>query len=189
MVHGDLNAANIMVDLHGNPWYIDFADVKIDLPMTDIAKLCNVIILEYTLFPISRAEAVNLTAADLAAQLRCVKALNAVKDLKKHLGNPETSIPDAVTEAFQTFQDGKFAEFFDSIHGRLTEDQGWRSLFLCNLPDASEGTIQRSLSLGGEVWNRRRMWQECRSELLGRCPICERLVLNIDDSCLEHLRK
>ena len=23
--HGDLNAANIMVDLHGNPWYIDFA--------------------------------------------------------------------------------------------------------------------------------------------------------------------
>ena len=72
---------------------------------------------------------------------------------------------------------------------RLTEDQGWRSLFLCNLPDASEGTIQRSLSLGGEVWNRRRMWQECRSELLGRCPICERLVLNIDDSCLEHLRK
>ena len=25
IVHGDLNAANIMVDLHGNPWYIDFA--------------------------------------------------------------------------------------------------------------------------------------------------------------------
>lgn len=130
MVHGDLNAANIMVDLHGNPWYIDFADVKIDLPMTDIAKLCNVIILEYTLFPISRAEAVNLPAEALATQLRCVKALEAVKELKKHLANPGTSISDAASQAFKTFQNGAFAEFFDSIHGRLTEDPGEPELVL-----------------------------------------------------------
>ena len=122
MVHGDLNAANIMVDLHANPWLIDFADVDRDLPMTDIGKLGNVIILEYTVFPISREEAVNLPAEALAAQLRCVKALEAVKELKKHLSNPETSISDAVSQAFRTFQAGAFAEFFDSIHGRLTEN-------------------------------------------------------------------
>ena len=122
MVHGDLNAANIMVDLHANPWLIDFADVKMDLPMSDIGKLCNVIILEYTVFPISREEATNLPAEALAAQLRCVKALEAVKELKTHLANPEVSISDAVSRAFKTFQNGKFAEFFDSIHGRLTED-------------------------------------------------------------------
>ena len=72
MVHGDLNAANIMVDIHANAWYIDFAvralitkcscihqfllaclprrsqDVKFSLPLTDVAKLINTMLLEYT---------------------------------------------------------------------------------------------------------------------------------------------
>ena len=72
LVHGDLNAANIMVDIHANAWYIDFAvralitkcscihqfllaclprrsqDVKFSLPLTDVAKLINTMLLEYT---------------------------------------------------------------------------------------------------------------------------------------------
>jgi hypothetical protein len=45
-IHGDLNAANIMVDLHQNCWIIDFSEVELDSPMRDVAKLLSVLLFQ-----------------------------------------------------------------------------------------------------------------------------------------------
>ena len=94
-------------------------DVKFGLPLTDVAKLTNALILEYTMFPVSREDAVGLPAEDLADQLRCAKAQEAVKNLQCYLKKETTSLLDAVNQAFC---EDSANEFLDSVSARLTDD-------------------------------------------------------------------
>lgn len=81
LVHGDLNGANVMVDLHNNVWLIDFADVTTDLPVRDAAKLLCVLILEYTYFPIEADHNDDSTAARRAAEATLNDAIKVVNGL------------------------------------------------------------------------------------------------------------
>ena len=99
--------------------------VKFGLPLTDVAKLINAMILEYTTFPITREDAAGLPAEELAAQLRCAKARKAVEDLQTYLREP-TSCLEAVTRAFG---EGP-ANVFRSVSARLTEDAAQREATL-----------------------------------------------------------
>lgn len=119
LVHGNLDAANIMVDSHANPWYIDFSDVKHDLPLTDVAKLVDAMMLEYTVFPISRNEATSLSEDDLAEQLHCNEAKAAMGDLQKFLRKTETNLEHAVNKAFKKL---KYKKFIPNVVLRLADD-------------------------------------------------------------------
>jgi hypothetical protein len=76
-VHGDLNAANILLDRRDNVWLIDFAHAHRGHVLRDVAKLENDV-----LFIGTRVE----TERDLEAALELTDALRQVPDLAKPLG-------------------------------------------------------------------------------------------------------
>ena len=54
--HGDMNAANVLLDVHGAAWLIDFAHSRLDEPFKDAAKMISSLLFEYLPVPLSVAE-------------------------------------------------------------------------------------------------------------------------------------
>ncbi|KAK3249355.1 hypothetical protein CYMTET_41213 [Cymbomonas tetramitiformis] len=52
LVHGDLNGANVLIDIRGAVWLIDFAKLRKGHVLKDIAKLICCLWLEYTRLPL-----------------------------------------------------------------------------------------------------------------------------------------
>jgi nicotinamidase-related amidase/aminoglycoside phosphotransferase (APT) family kinase protein len=75
-VHGDLNAANILVDAHHNVWLIDFFHAGPGHVLKDLAKFENDLL--YLLTPID-------DAAQLLEALAITRALRSVADLQAQL--------------------------------------------------------------------------------------------------------
>jgi protein-tyrosine phosphatase/nicotinamidase-related amidase/aminoglycoside phosphotransferase (APT) family kinase protein len=75
-VHGDLNAANILVDSHHNVWVIDFFHAAPGHVLKDLAKFENDLL--YLLTPIENA-------AQLLEALAITRALRSVADLQAEL--------------------------------------------------------------------------------------------------------
>jgi protein-tyrosine phosphatase/nicotinamidase-related amidase len=75
-VHGDLNAANILVDAHHNVWVIDFSHAGPGHVLKDLAKLENDLF--YLLTPIE-------DASELLEALAITRVLRSVTDLKADL--------------------------------------------------------------------------------------------------------
>ncbi len=71
-VHGDLNAANVLLDARDNVWIIDFARASRSHVLMDVAKFEND--LQYILTPINNDE-------ELRAALALTRALTQVEDL------------------------------------------------------------------------------------------------------------
>ncbi len=82
-VHGDLNAANILVDAHDNVWVIDFFHSAPGHVLKDLAKFENDLL--YLLTPLA-------DPGDLAEALTLTRALQSVVDLRAPLQGP----PDGV---------------------------------------------------------------------------------------------
>ena len=82
-VHGDLNAANILVDAHDNVWVIDFFHSAPGHVLKDLAKFENDLL--YLLTPLA-------DPGDLAEALTLTRALQSVVDLEAPLQGP----PDGV---------------------------------------------------------------------------------------------
>jgi len=66
ITHGDLNAANIIIDEHGSPWVIDFAHSGKHHILQDLVKLSSCILFEYLQLD---------TEEELRAAIRMVNAL------------------------------------------------------------------------------------------------------------------
>ena len=80
-VHGDLNAANILVDAHHNVWVIDFFHAGLGHVLKDLAKFENDLL--YLLTPIE-------DASQLLEALAVTRALSSVADLGADLpGRPD----------------------------------------------------------------------------------------------------
>jgi nicotinamidase-related amidase len=80
-VHGDLNAANILVDAHHNVWVIDFFHAGLGHVLKDLAKFENDLL--YLLTPIE-------DASQLLEALAITRALGSVTDLRADLpGRPD----------------------------------------------------------------------------------------------------
>jgi hypothetical protein len=75
-VHGDLNAANILVDAHHNVWVIDFFQAGPGHVLKDLAKFENDLL--YLLTPIE-------DASQLLEALAITRALRSVTDLQAKL--------------------------------------------------------------------------------------------------------
>jgi nicotinamidase-related amidase/aminoglycoside phosphotransferase (APT) family kinase protein len=75
-VHGDLNAANILVDAHRNVWVIDFSRAGPGHVLKDLAKFENDLL--YLLTPIG-------DASELLEALAITRALRSVTDLRADL--------------------------------------------------------------------------------------------------------
>jgi protein-tyrosine phosphatase/nicotinamidase-related amidase/aminoglycoside phosphotransferase (APT) family kinase protein len=75
-VHGDLNAANILIDAHHNVWVIDFFNAAPGHVLKDLAKFENDLL--YLLTPIGNA-------AQLREALAITRALRSVADLQAEL--------------------------------------------------------------------------------------------------------
>jgi nicotinamidase-related amidase len=82
-VHGDLNAANILVDAHENVWVIDFFHSAPGHVLKDLAKFENDLL--YVLTPLN-------DPGELVEALTLTRALRSVVDLKAPLQGP----PDGV---------------------------------------------------------------------------------------------
>jgi protein-tyrosine phosphatase/nicotinamidase-related amidase/aminoglycoside phosphotransferase (APT) family kinase protein len=82
-VHGDLNAANILVDAHDNVWVIDFFHSAPGHVLKDLAKFENDLLYVLTRLNDTR---------ELAEALTLTRALRSVVDLKAPLQGP----PDGV---------------------------------------------------------------------------------------------
>jgi nicotinamidase-related amidase len=78
-VHGDLNAANILVDAHHNVWVIDFFQAGPGHVLKDLAKFENDLL--YLLTPIE-------DASQLLEALAITRALRSVTDLRADLPRP-----------------------------------------------------------------------------------------------------
>ena len=78
-VHGDLNAANILVDAHHNVWVIDFFHAGPGHVLKDLAKFENDLL--YLLTPIK-------DASQLLEALAITRALRSVADLQADLPDP-----------------------------------------------------------------------------------------------------
>jgi protein-tyrosine phosphatase/nicotinamidase-related amidase len=81
-VHGDLNAANILVDGHDNVWVIDFFHAGLGHVLKDLAKFENDLL--YLLTPIA-------DKSELLEALAITRSLGSVADLK-------ATLPDRPTE-------------------------------------------------------------------------------------------
>jgi protein-tyrosine phosphatase/nicotinamidase-related amidase len=82
-VHGDLNAANILVDAHDNVWVIDFFHAGRGHVLKDLAKFENDLL--YLLTPID-------DEAELSEAISITLALREVADLRAPLGDPPTDV-------------------------------------------------------------------------------------------------
>ena len=84
--HGDLNAANVLIDLRGSLWLIDFASTGPDKnPFTDGAKLFSALLFEYFPIPLSLDE---------------VRSASPQK-LKDAFGLPSTQIAEELRERWE----------------------------------------------------------------------------------------
>eukprot|EP00434_Breviolum_minutum_P011051 symbB.v1.2.009749.t1/scaffold607.1/size181925/4 len=64
LAHGDLNAANIMIDALDAVWLIDFA-TSVDLPLlTDLCKFEMACLFEYAILPITVENLLDLSGSD-----------------------------------------------------------------------------------------------------------------------------
>jgi protein-tyrosine phosphatase/nicotinamidase-related amidase/aminoglycoside phosphotransferase (APT) family kinase protein len=93
-VHGDLNAANILIDGRDNVWVIDYFHTAPGHVLQDLAKLENDLL--YILTPLA-------SESDLEGALRISRALRAVEDLRAPLpalGGPLPS--EALEGAWRT---------------------------------------------------------------------------------------
>jgi protein-tyrosine phosphatase/nicotinamidase-related amidase/aminoglycoside phosphotransferase (APT) family kinase protein len=77
-VHGDLNAANILIDAHRNVWVIDFSHAGPGHVLKDLAKFENDLL--YLLTPIE-------SAAELLEAMAITRALSTVTDLQADLAD------------------------------------------------------------------------------------------------------
>lgn len=75
-VHGDLNAANVLLDARGNVWVIDFFHTAPGHVLKDLAKLENDLL--YLMTPVT-------SEADMREALVVTRALRAVEDLRAPL--------------------------------------------------------------------------------------------------------
>jgi endonuclease/exonuclease/phosphatase family metal-dependent hydrolase len=82
LVHGDLNAANILVDIHQNIWVIDFSEVEQDSVMRDPAKIMSVLLFQLTISPLSVPDVRRLPVEKLAKQLEI--SIGQATQMKTH---------------------------------------------------------------------------------------------------------
>jgi len=95
-VHGDLNAANILVDAHHNVWVIDFFHAGPGHVLKDLAKFENDLL--YVLTPIE-------DAAQLLEALAVTRALRSVTDLQAGLpGRPDELRSPQFVRAWEVLQ-------------------------------------------------------------------------------------
>ena len=95
-VHGDLNAANILVDAHHNVWVIDFFHAGPGHVLKDLAKFENDLL--YLLTPIE-------DASQLLEALAITRALNSVADLQADLPDrPDEVRSPQFVRAWQVLQ-------------------------------------------------------------------------------------
>jgi protein-tyrosine phosphatase/nicotinamidase-related amidase/aminoglycoside phosphotransferase (APT) family kinase protein len=95
-VHGDLNAANILVDAHHNVWVIDFFHAGPGHVLKDLAKFENDLL--YLLTPIE-------DAAQLLEALAITRALGSVTDLRADLpGRPHEVRSPQFVRAWEVLQ-------------------------------------------------------------------------------------
>ena len=67
--HGDLNAANVLVDVKDRLWLIDFAKAGVNLPFHDAAKMVSVLLFEYYPIPLSIDEVHAVSSRQLEDRL------------------------------------------------------------------------------------------------------------------------
>jgi protein-tyrosine phosphatase/nicotinamidase-related amidase/aminoglycoside phosphotransferase (APT) family kinase protein len=95
-VHGDLNAANILVDAHRNVWVIDFFHAGPGHVLKDLAKLENDLL--YLLTPIE-------DGTQLLEALAITRALRSVTDLQAGLpGRPDEVRSPQFVRAWEVLQ-------------------------------------------------------------------------------------
>jgi protein-tyrosine phosphatase/nicotinamidase-related amidase len=95
-VHGDLNAANILVDAHHNVWLIDFSHAGPGHVLKDLAKFENDLL--YLLTPI-------VDAAELLEALAITRALRSVTDLRADLPDrPDEATSPQFVRAWEVLQ-------------------------------------------------------------------------------------
>jgi len=95
-VHGDLNAANILIDAHHNVWVIDFFQAGPGHVLKDLAKFENDLL--YVLTPIE-------DAAQLLEALAVTRALRSVTDLQAGLpGRPDELRSPQFVRAWEVLQ-------------------------------------------------------------------------------------
>jgi protein-tyrosine phosphatase/nicotinamidase-related amidase/aminoglycoside phosphotransferase (APT) family kinase protein len=95
-VHGDLNAANILVDAHHNVWVIDFSHAGPGHVLKDLAKFENDLL--YLLTPIE-------DAAELLEALAITRALRSVTDLQADLPDrPDEATSPQFVRAWEVLQ-------------------------------------------------------------------------------------
>jgi protein-tyrosine phosphatase/nicotinamidase-related amidase/aminoglycoside phosphotransferase (APT) family kinase protein len=95
-VHGDLNAANILVDAHHNVWVIDFFHAGPGHVLEDLAKFENDLL--YLLTPIQ-------DASQLLEALAITRALGSVADLRAGLpGRPHEVRSPQFVRAWEVLQ-------------------------------------------------------------------------------------
>ncbi len=82
-VHGDLNAANVLVDAHDNVWVIDFSHAGLGHVLKDLAKFENDLL--YLLTPIE-------DEAQLREAISITRALLEVADLRAPLPDPPEDV-------------------------------------------------------------------------------------------------
>ena len=107
-VHGDLNAANILIDAHHNVWVIDFFHAGPGHVLKDLAKLENDLL--YLLTPIE-------DASQLLEALAITRALRSVTDLQAKL----PARPDQVRSP-QFVRAWEVLRVLRRIGGRLCHD-------------------------------------------------------------------
>jgi protein-tyrosine phosphatase/nicotinamidase-related amidase/aminoglycoside phosphotransferase (APT) family kinase protein len=95
-VHGDLNAANILVDAHDNVWVIDFSRAGPGHVLKDLAKFENDLL--YLLTPIE-------DPSELLEALAITRALRSVTDLQADLPDrPEEARSSQFVRAWEVLQ-------------------------------------------------------------------------------------
>jgi nicotinamidase-related amidase/aminoglycoside phosphotransferase (APT) family kinase protein len=107
-VHGDLNAANILVDAHHNVWVIDFFHAGPGHVLKDLAKFENDLL--YLLTPIN-------DTSQLLEALAITRALRSVADLQAELPDP----PDEVHSP-QFIRAWKVLQVLRGIGGQLCHE-------------------------------------------------------------------
>jgi protein-tyrosine phosphatase/nicotinamidase-related amidase/aminoglycoside phosphotransferase (APT) family kinase protein len=95
-VHGDLNAANILVDAHHNVWVIDFSRAGPGHVLKDLAKFENDLF--YLLTPIEHT-------SELLEALAITRALSSVTDLQADLPDrPDEATSSQFVRAWEVLQ-------------------------------------------------------------------------------------